>query len=202
MRPPPSPLGLYLAAAYTLLAVYASLHPLSGWSDSGIDATAFLTAAWPRYYTAFDQFVNVAGYLPFGFLWVAALLPRLGIVAAVLLVTFCGGGLSLTMEVLQNYLPSRVPSSLDLAGNTLGALAGALLGARWGGHLLDGGRLHNLRVRHVLAGNLGDAGLLLMGLWLLSQLMPETLLFANGDLRSLVGLDAPLPYSAKHFTEI
>ncbi|CAG1003836.1 hypothetical protein RHDC4_03421 [Rhodocyclaceae bacterium] len=203
MRPPASPaLGRYLAVAFTLLAVYASLHPLTGWHDSGAAPTDFLLAGWPRYTTAFDLLVNWAAYLPLGFLWVSALMPRLGLAGAVILATLGGGALSFGMEALQNYLPSRVPSNLDLACNTLGALAGALAGARWGHQLLDGGRLHGLRVRHFLAGNMGDAGLLLMGLWLLSQLTPETLLFANGDLRSLLGLPAPMHYSAQRFAEV
>ena len=31
----PSSLARYLAAAYALLIVYASLHPFSGWVDNG-----------------------------------------------------------------------------------------------------------------------------------------------------------------------
>lgn len=197
----PSP-SLYPAAAYTLLAVYASLHPFTGWHDSGAPLEAFLTAGWPRYFTAFDLAINVAAYLPLGFLWVPALQPHLGRAAAVLLAIFFGAGLSLAMESLQNYLPSRVPSNVDLACNALGATLGALLGARWGYQLLDGGRLHALRMRLIRHGGMGDAGLMIVGLWLLTQLNPETLLFGNGDLRSLLGLPAPLPYSAGRFAGI
>ena len=203
MRPAASSaLSRHLAVAYTLLAVYASLHPLTGWHDSGGDISAFLFAGWPRYFTVFDLVINVVAYVPLGFLWVPALMPRLGLAGAVLLATFCGASLSLAMETLQNFLPSRVPSNIDLAGNAIGTLLGALAGVRWGHQLLDGGRLHAMRVRLFLAGNMGDAGLLLLGLWLLTQLTPETLLFANGDLRSLLGLPAPLPYSAQRFAEV
>jgi VanZ family protein len=202
LRPAPSLLSLYFAAAYTLLAVYASLHPFSGWRDSGVDPTAFLTAGWPRHWTSFDLLVNVVAYLPLGFLWVPVCQPRLGRIGAVLLATLCGACLSLAMETLQNYLPSRVPSNVDLGCNTLGTLIGALAGARWGHQLLDGGRLHALRVRLFLAGSMGDAGLLLLGLWLLTQLTPETLLFGNGDLRSLLDLPAPLAFSAERFAQI
>ena len=202
MRPPASHLSLYLAAAYTLLAVYASLHPFADWRDSGADLSAFLVAGWPRYWTGFDFVVNTLAYLPLGFLWVPVSQPRLGRVGAVLLATLCGAALSLGMETLQNYLPSRIPSNVDLACNTLGTLAGALAGARWGHQLLDGGRLHALRMRMIVAGRMGDAGLLLLGLWLLTQLTPETLLFGNGDLRNLLGLAAPLPYSAGRFADI
>lgn len=202
MHPAASHLSRYLAAVYTLLAVYASLHPLAGWRDSGVDPLAFLTAGWPRRWTGFDLLVNIVAYLPLGFLWVPVLQPRLGRIGAVLLATLCGVLLSLAMEALQNYLPSRVPSSADLGCNALGALLGALAGARWGGHLLDGGRLHALRHRTILQGAMGDAGLLLLGLWLLTQLTPETLLFGNGDLRGYLGLPAFLPYTAERFAGI
>ncbi|MBI4985876.1 MAG: VanZ family protein [Rhodocyclales bacterium] len=202
MQPAASPLSRYLAAAYTLLAVYASLHPFADWRNSGVDVLAFFAAGWPRYSTGFDLALNVAAYLPLGFLWVPVLQPRLGRFGAVLLATLCGAGLSLIMETLQNYLPSRVPSNLDLACNTLGTLLGALAGARWGGLLLDGGRLHALRHRALLQGAMGDAGLLLLGLWLLTQLTPETLLFGNGDIRGYLGLPAVLPYSAGRFANI
>ncbi|MDD5247978.1 MAG: VanZ family protein [Rhodocyclaceae bacterium] len=202
MRPAPSLLSLYFAAAYTLLAIYASLHPFSGWRDSGVDPTAFLTAGWPRHWTSFDLLVNVAAYVPLGFLWVPVCQPRLGRRGAVLLATLCGAALSLAMETLQNYLPSRVPSNVDLGCNALGTLIGALAGARWGHQLLDGGRLHALRMRLFLAGGIGDAGLLLLGLWLLTQLTPETLLFGNGDLRGLLDLPAPLAFSAGRFAQV
>lgn len=195
-------LPLYLAAAYTLLAVYGSLYPLTGWHDSGVPLAEFLAAGWPRYITGFDLATNVAAYLPLGFLWVTALRQGLPTVAAVLAATLLGTGLSLGIETLQNFLPSRVPSNLDLACNAAGTLLGSLAGARWGRTMLDGGRLHALRERLFLPGTMIDAGLLLLWLWLLTQLNPETLLFGNGGLRSLLELPAPLPYSAEGFVRV
>lgn len=196
----------YLAVAWTLLAIYGSLYPFSGWSDSGAGIGDFLIVGWPRYTTVFDLATNVAAYVPLGFLWVAALRPRLPShlprVAAVLAATLIGASLSLVTETLQNFLPSRVPSNLDLACNALGSLLGALAGARWSQSLLDGGRLHALRTHFLLRGALADAGLLLLLLWLLTQFNPETLLFGNGGLRGLIGLPAPLLYSAQAFTRI
>lgn len=200
--PPESRLPLYLAGAYTLLAIYGSLYPFSGWHDSGVPLAEFLTAAWPRYYTAFDLAANFAAYLPLGFLWVPALRLRLGPTLAVAIATLVGSGFSLCVETLQNFLPSRVPSNADLACNVLGVLAGALAGARWGATLLDGGRIDALRRRHFMHGRAGDWGLLLLGLWLLAQLNPLTLLFGNGDLRGLLDLAAPLPYTASRFAGI
>jgi VanZ family protein len=55
-----------LALIYAVLIVYASLYPFADWRDQGIEAWAFLLAPRPRYWTAFDVAVNVAGYVPFG----------------------------------------------------------------------------------------------------------------------------------------
>lgn len=195
-------LPLYLAAAYTLLVIYASLHPFTGWRDSGASPADFIFVAWPRYWTSFDLVTNILAYLPLGFIWVPALQPRCGRRLAVLLATLLGCCLSLSLETLQNFLPTRVASNLDLTSNSLGALLGALAGARWGAELLDGGRLHALSLRLIGSGAMANSGLVLLALWLLTQLNPEILLFGNGDLRGVLaalGAAEPLPYSAEHF---
>lgn len=198
---PASRLALYLAGAYTLLAVYGSLYPFAGWTDSGVPPLAFLEAGWPRYTTAFDISLNVAAYVPLGFLWFAALRPFTGRLWAPLAAIALGSLVSLGTETAQNFLPTRVPSNLDLACNVAGTLAGAVAGILWGTTLLDGGRLHALRNRHFHVGTMPDKGLLLIWLWLLTQFNPATLLFGNGDLRGLLDLPA-LPYVAGDFARI
>ena len=129
-------LTLYLTSGYALLIIYASLYPLAGWRDSGVDPLAFLGAAWPRYWTGFELATNSIAYLPFGFFCTAAL-SRLAPLAAWLVASLLGGGLSLAMELLQNYLPNRLPTSLDLAFNALGPLAGGWLAVPGGSPDLD-----------------------------------------------------------------
>jgi VanZ family protein len=197
-----SRLPLYLAAAYTLLALYGSLYPLSGWRDTGVDPFVFLGAGWPRHFTVFDIVANGLAYVPLGFLWAAVLTPRLPAAAVFMLAVLTGGVLSFGVEFTQNFLPSRVPSNLDLLCNTCGGLLGALAGLRWGRHLLDGGHLHAWRERRFLGGVAGDRGLVLLALWLLTQLNPETFLFGNGNLRSLLGLPAAFDFKAGHFIEL
>ena len=197
-----SRLPLYLAGAYTLLALYGSLYPFTGWRDSGVDPFDFLAAGWPRYFTGFDLVANTLAYVPLGFLWATVLVARLPSLAVFTIAVLTGGVMSLGVETVQNFLPSRVPSNLDLACNTAGALLGALAGLRWGRDLLDGGRLHILRERRFLGGVTGDRGLLLLALWLLSQLNPETFLFGNGNLRSLLDLPAAFNFEAGHFIEL
>lgn len=197
-----SPLPFYLASAYTLLAVYGSLYPFADWNDSGAPLLDFLSADWPRYITTFDIVTNMAAYLPMGFLWTAALRRHLPALLALLLAILLGSGLSLGIEVLQHFLPSRVPSNVDLACNAAGTLVGALLGARWGRTMFDGGRLDALRRQLFVAGSMPDAGLLLIWLWLLTQLNPDTLLFGNGSLRYLLGIPSPLDYTAGAFARV
>jgi len=198
MPHPAANFARYLAAAYALLTIYASLHPFTDWRDSGAPLLEFLAAGWPRYYTLTDIALNLLTYLPLGFLLVPALHP-LNRFAAVVIAACLTAGLSLGLETLQNFLPARFPTNLDFACNSGGGLLGALLGARWGAAFTDGGRLHHWRVRHIMGGKAGDTGLLLLALWLLTQLNPETLLFGNGDVRALLDIPPPLSYSAERF---
>lgn len=191
-----------LALSYTLLVVYASLHPFTGWRDSGVALFAFLQADWPRYITLFDLSVNVLAYVPLGFLWYSVLLPRCGRGLATLLVCVGAALLSGTLETVQNFLPSRVPSHVDLACNAIGGLLGALIAQRHGRSLLSEGRLQQWRQRHIADEPHGDYGLVLLGLWLLMQLSPENLLFGSGNLRQLLGLPSAMPFDADSFNRL
>lgn len=181
-----SPLARYLFVAYALLVVYASLHPFSGWRDQGVAAFAFLGARLSRPYYAFDVAANVLGYVPLGFLAVLAARPLLRGKGAFFLGLAAAALLSLLLESLQLYLPARTSSNLDLLANTAGGAIGALLATLAGGPLLRDRGLHTLRDRVFLPGRRIDLGLVLLGLWLLAQLNPGTLLFATGDLRDLL----------------
>ncbi|GAB4439050.1 MAG: VanZ family protein [Rhodocyclaceae bacterium] len=192
-------LARHLAVAYAALVVYASLYPLSGWREAVGPPFAWLTAPWPRYYTAFDLATNVAAYVPLGLLAVAAAGRRFPPWLAALLAWLGASLLSAGMEMLQNFLPGRVPSNVDLGCNALGAAAGCALGLRYGGALAGGGALARWRERRFLRGRAGDLGLVLIGAWLLTQLDPRGPLFGNGDLRGALGLVAPIGYGGALF---
>jgi len=191
-------LARYLLFAYALIVVYGSLYPFLGWRDQGAGAFAFLAGRLPRYITAFDLVTNFIAYVPLGLLSVLALHPRARGGLAFALSGVAGCALSLFLEALQSFLPSRIPSNLDLLTNGLGAFAGAALAHKFEQDLLDSGRMHMLRQRCFLDGHRYDMGLVLLGLWLFAQLSPETLLFGNGDLR---GLLEPAP-AALHPVEV
>jgi VanZ family protein len=202
LREQPSPLARYLFVAYALLVVYASLQPFSGWRDRGLPPLAFLTAPFPRVIPAFDVIANVLGYVPFGFLAVLAVHPSMRGRAALAFGVACAFLLSFLLEMLQLYLPSRVSSNLDLLANAAGGTLGALAAAVSSRHILRDEGLHALRDRLFLPGGRIDLGLVLLGLWLLSQLNPETLLFGTGDLRVLFQAPPAKLYPAELFLRV
>jgi VanZ family protein len=114
-----------LALAATCLVVYASLYPFTGWRDQGISPFIFINAPLPRYWTGFDVGINLLGYAPLGFLLALAALRSARTTYAVSVATLGCALLSLSMETLQSYMPSRVPSNVDLAFNAIGAWIGA-----------------------------------------------------------------------------
>jgi VanZ family protein len=167
------------------LVAYASLYPFEGWRTVGLSPFAYLTAPWPRYVTAFDVVVNVAGYVPYGFLLVAALRPRVRGAGAFLLAAASAALLSLVLEAGQSYLPARFASNLDLLSNLAGAALGAALALRLAPFMAEG-PLHRGRAQAFLTGAEVDFGLVLLALWLFIQLNPVALLFGTGDLRDFL----------------
>jgi len=202
MEPRHSPLARYLLGAYWLLVVYGSLYPFSGWRDQGLSPLEFLVAPVPKYFTGFDLLANLVAYFPLGFLAVLAAVPRLRGARALACAVALAAATSVTLEALQTYLPDRIPSNLDLAANVAGALAGALAGVASADRFLGYGRLPALRGRVFLPGHGVDLGLVLVALWLFSQLNPGTLLFGNGDLRAFFEPPVAELYAAETFARI
>ncbi len=193
---------LYLNLGYALLIVYASLYPLTGWRDSGLDPLDFVTAAWPRYFTGFDLATNILAYLPFGVLCAATLRTRLAPPAACLFAAALGAGLSFALELTQNYLPNRVPSNLDFACNATGALLGAFAGVGWGRHIFSE-RHHAIWRNHVMTHAPGaDLGVMLMAAWLMTQLSPDILPLGTGDLRQMLDLPPVQPFAPDRFSHV
>lgn len=196
----PSALPRYLALAYSALIIYASLHPFSGWRDPGLPVFVFLDAAWPRYWTGFDLVVNILIYLPLGFLLTLSLRSVRWRWLQISIALLLGFGLSLGLECLQTWLPSRVASNLDLGCNTLGTLLGAFVAYWHGGRVFV--RLSQLQHRLLAPTRQAEVGLVLVGVWLLTQLSPETILFGAGDLRNLLEIPATVAYAAPSFFAI
>ena len=167
-----SRLAGYLALAYLVLIVYASLIPFTGWRDPGAEIGSFLFTPWSRHIRRFDIFINFLAYLPLGFLLVLALQSRLSIKGALIVSALTGFALSLAMEAVQMYLPARTSSTLDVLSNGLGCLTGAVIATRAAGHRFIA-HLALLRDQWFIPGSLGDLGLVLLGLWFVSPLNPS-----------------------------
>ncbi len=150
----------------------------------------------------FDVAANVLGYVPFGLLGVAALYPRLRGAAAFALALAAGAALSVVLEALQSYLPTRIASNLDVAANIAGTALGAAAGVRLAPWLLEHGPYRRWRAAAFLPGAGVDLGLILVALWLFIQLNPATLLFGAGDLRDLVVAPAVRSRDPTYFVSI
>lgn len=170
-----------LALTYAALVAYASLYPFADWRDQGITSWAFMTAPWPKYWTGFDFGINVAGYVPLGFLGAISVMrhrPDMPVALAVARAAFAAAALSFLMEALQTYLPARIPSNVDWALNSVGALAGAILAG-----LLErvGAVAHWGRVRGTWFVDEARGGLVLLALWPVALLFPAAVSFGLGQ---------------------
>jgi VanZ family protein len=161
-----------LAVGYTLFIVYVSLSPFSNWREQGYNFIDVLQAPLTETFTLFDGVVNLAAYIPYGFLLGLAFRSRFSAIVSILLATFCGFILSMCIEYLQMYLPARVSSNMDILSNSTGTLLGVLLAVsatswRWF-------RLGLLRWRNSLftQGKEIDFGLALLLLWIFGQINP------------------------------
>jgi VanZ family protein len=175
-----------LSQAYVALIVYASLYPFSGWRDQGIAPWAFLWSPLPpKYWTGFDIAANVAGYVPLGFLLALSFLRRgkQWVVpttngAALVVAALSGAFLSLGMEALQTFLPSRVPSNLDFILNAAGTAIGAVVavGLEVAGEI---DRWSRFRVRWFIEDARG--ALVLLALWPAALLFPAAVPLGLGQ---------------------
>jgi len=164
----PRPALLFLVL-YTALIAFGSLYPFAGLKGLEYWSGEFITAPLPRFITRSDISTNLLAYLPLGY----ALALRFGLprrrLRAILLAMFVGFSYSLSMESLQQLLPGRIASNLDVFLNTLGALAGALLTLHHQRWLRAGRAVRRWRVRWFLATPTADFGLWLLLLWVLAQ---------------------------------
>jgi VanZ family protein len=171
-------LAWFLAVAYLLLVLYASLTPFTGWRAPAYSPTAFLTAPWPKYWTGFDLALNAIAYLPLGLLLTLALVNYLPRDGALLAATLASGAVSLGLEFAQGFLPARISSNLDSAMNLTGAFVGAMIAVRTGSLDFAWRRFASLRTRF-RPGIHADLGLALLALWFASQLNPSLPLLGN-----------------------
>ena len=118
-------------------------------SDSGINLQIperylilhekFLEPPWKEFYVGWSYWknvgINIGGFIPLGFFFCAYLTMAKQTSGPALVTVLIGAGTSLTIEVLQAYLPTRDSGITDLFTNTMGTGLGVIL-YRWQAALL------------------------------------------------------------------
>jgi VanZ family protein len=170
-----------LVLVYAALVLYASLYPFAGWRwPPGPSLGALLVLPWPPWRDPFDVWSNVLGYMPLGgLLYVAQVRGGHAAWKAALGALLAASALSYLTEVIQQFLPGRVPSRVDWALNSVGAAAGAAMAAVLQAlGLLQ--RWQALRERWFVRDSAG--GLSLLALWPIGLLFPTPVPLAVGHL--------------------
>lgn len=175
------------AAVWALLLAYASLYPLVPLRLPSPEAVAgfFLK---PRYLVGSDIAWNVLAYVPLGTLACLYFRQAGDAARAILKAVALGAAFSFLMEAAQLFVPNRVASLYDVMANTAGTLLGALVFADPVYSVVTK-PLGELRERVIIPGGWGDAGLVLVMLWLLSQLNPALPFFGAGNIGGETAID-------------
>ena len=129
MAEPEQPRGVVLLRlAYVALLVLATLAPFEFRFESRFALDRLAAALAPAYSPAHlvDAVRNIALFGGWGALWAATSSAR-ALPATLLPALLTGLGLSVTVELVQLFLPHRNTSVLDVAMNGLGTVAGVLL---------------------------------------------------------------------------
>jgi len=163
----------------TLLIGYASLYPFVPLRLPGEDALAAFFLR-PRHVVSFDIWVNVLAYVPLGAL-ACHRFRQGGSAHPIRLALAFAAALSLLLEVCQLFIPTRVGTIFDVVANVAGAGLGILAFVE-PVHSLVTRPLTEMRDRLFTPGLWGDAGLVLVVLWLLAQLNPALPFFGAGNI--------------------
>lgn len=160
---------LFWLSLYAVFIVWASLSHRSAWTALPGDPFVFLQAPFPTWVTRTDLATNFLVYVPLGYLLRLAFnLPRhpwLTVFLAMLSV----GALSVGMETLQQALPDRNASNLDVLVNALGGLSGAIVSLHHGRWRRALRYLKGLRDRWLIPGHAASFGISLFALWIIAQ---------------------------------
>lgn len=161
-----------LIFGYALLIAYGSLYPFHNWRTPVVGLWDFLFVTLKGQLSISDIDLNILAYMPLGLLLVLRIRRNSGLLFTLVSATLLGAGLSLGMELLQNYLPERVPSRIDLATNTFGTCLGALGALLLGSNMPLGRVLKRQREALLLPGTLADIGLIVLAVGAFTLLAP------------------------------
>ncbi len=145
-------MALYLFNEHTGSVIHNALHP-------GIDLyipkrfsllhQMFLRPFWKEFKPEWSYvrytLMNIVGFIPLGFFFYAYWTSARPIKSATLATVFWGLAISLTIEILQSYLPTRSSGTTDLLTNTFGTFLGV--------------RLHGSRISQTLLARVHKSGI-------------------------------------------
>lgn len=171
------PLARAISLSYALLIIYVSLTPFDFNFHNGISIWAWLAAPLPRFITLFDVSVNILAYIPLGFLLVFAGYPRWRNFVALGIALGFSAILAFSVESLQTWLPTRIPSQMDWWANVLGGLLGGLLAIPLGPQWLSGSAIRR-RFDQWFGLNWAACALFLLFPW--SQIYPQSSWLGTG----------------------
>lgn len=170
-----------LAMVWAVLVLYASLYPFTDWRwppGQGLATLALLPVT--RWQGGLEMASNLLGYVPLGALLCIAARRSGWRLAPTLLLSVLGpAALSYGTEVLQQFLPRRVPALEDFALNTAGAAAGTLAALAGQGLGLIG-RWQTVRERWFTRDSAG--ALALLALWPAGLLFPTPVPLGLGQI--------------------
>lgn len=167
-------------AVWALLLAYASLYPFSPLRLPSLELVAAFFSR-PRYVTGFDVALNVLAYVPLGTLACLYFRQSSEGLRPILRAAAFGASFSFAMETCQLFIPGRIASFYDTLANAGGALWGAMVFADPVYSLVTR-PLGELRERRLIPGVWGDAGLVLLMLWLIAQVNPALPFFGAGNI--------------------
>jgi VanZ family protein len=165
------PLARAMSFVYALLILYVSLNPFDFDFQNGIAVWAWIEAPLPRFITLFDVSVNILAYIPFGFLLVFAGYPRWRNFVALGIAICLSAMLAFSVETLQSWIPSRIPSLMDWWANVFGGFLGGLLAIPLGPQWLSGTAIRR-RFDQWFGLNWSICALFLLFPW--SQIYPQS----------------------------
>lgn len=119
---------LFFSIAAILIA---TLHPFNFYLPK-IFSLQTIIASFDNASSFQDLVNNILLFIPLGFGLTAFLRKtKMKPISKLLTVIFISAGLSITVEILQIFLPSRTPTPADLANNTIGGFVGMLCFYIW-----------------------------------------------------------------------
>lgn len=177
-------LNFLFLLATILIILIATLYPFKFSFPDGFSVNVFL-ASFNNASSFQDQVNNVLLFMPLGF-YTANFWQRLRVrlILQIMIVLLLSAGLSLTVETLQVFLPSRSPTPADIFNNTWGGCLGFLCFYFWNYQKLNN-TIPKIKSSSLRLANLNNVGLMIgyfSFILMMSLLWQSTTNLSNWDL--------------------